>query len=603
MTKISLSSLFVIAALCYWVRCDISYHRIGDVALSARHPTRLVLLWLSQRSLKDSLKWVKNIELPVVQWTRLGERELNELRTHVSRNTKVWVLVPSSDRVQRKELFAKLNATVFRLSLVRFVVALESSERLPYEGFPELSCILVAVNDTAIDVAEDSFRHCDTHRRILTSPSELFENHANDSYATFSGKTLTVGTDITLTTTNVSYSYTRIPESDLLMRTLRDLNATVISYHFKGTGIGEDRLFYKVHLKEVDISLLPGGLMEEQDSLVDVRAINAYRPVTFFSRKGGKVAPRLLNTILSSGHFFTALASCVFLVLVVYLCQTPVLGSTTSLARCILFLFSILVGRGYPEPPPTRSNGTRILVLFWAFGMLSVGSYLQSIITSEVNVPTLERQIRNTDDLLKQAEAKSVLPCLERGSFSERFLKTSTTDIGRTLGNLLENCPSCINTRSGRDGDCITLAVKGTHVYVRVYDVISDMIWRQFGVQASDDSLRFLPCAPIMPKNFPCGAALKRAVAELIEHGLHEKVMSMHLWRILHHFPHSRSGSETSDMAPIDFWDHFLVYAYGVLLACFVFLLEAYGAAFWYRSRARHARKLKARKFAALQKC
>ncbi|KAH9381684.1 hypothetical protein HPB48_022020 [Haemaphysalis longicornis] len=43
----------------------------------------------------------------------------------------------------------------------RFVVALEPGERLPYKEFQELSCILVGVNDTAIDEAEDSFRQCD----------------------------------------------------------------------------------------------------------------------------------------------------------------------------------------------------------------------------------------------------------------------------------------------------------------------------------------------------------------------------------------------------------------------------------------------------------
>ncbi|KAH9381705.1 hypothetical protein HPB48_010524 [Haemaphysalis longicornis] len=107
----------------------------------------------------------------------------------------------------------------------------------------------------------------------------------------------------------------------------------------------------------------------------------------------------------------------------------------------------------------------------------------------------------------------------------------------------------------------------------------------------------------MMPKNFPCGAALKRAVVELTEHGHQEKQMSMLLWKTLHQSPHSRSGYETSPMARIEFWDHFLVYAYGVLLPCVVSLLEAYWAVIRHGGRFRREPRLRERKFAALQKC
>ncbi|KAH9381686.1 hypothetical protein HPB48_011984 [Haemaphysalis longicornis] len=392
------------SALCCCLPRLIAPHRIQDVALSARHPTRLVLLWLNQSAPIHTPKWTKNFELPVLQWTRFGDRELNELRAHVSQNTKIWVLVPWSEEAQREELFSKLNKTVFGLSLVRFVVALEPGERLRYEEFQELSCILIGVNDTAIDVAEDSFRKCDTNRRILKSPSQLFHVHVNDSYTMFNGKKLIVGANGTNTNSNVSYSYTMLPESVLLWETLLKLNATLVPYHFKGTGTGKDRVLYKVNRKKVDISLLPTGLFEEADALIDVRAINAYRSLGFFSREGTRVPPRIFHTIVSSRHLLVAVTVCGFLFLGVYLCQTP--PHRTSLPGCVLFLISILVGRGYPTPPPCRSNGTRILALFWAVGMVFVCTYLQSMITSEVNVPPFQRQLRNSDDLVEQATAR-----------------------------------------------------------------------------------------------------------------------------------------------------------------------------------------------------
>ncbi|KAH9381685.1 hypothetical protein HPB48_010520 [Haemaphysalis longicornis] len=508
------------SALCCCLPRLISPHRIQDVALSARHPTRLVLLWLNQSAPIHTPKWTKNLELPVLQWTRLGDRELNELRAHVSQNTKIWVLVPWSEEAQREELFSKLNKTVFGLSLVRFVVALEPGERLPYEEFQELSCILVGVNDTAIDVAEDSFRKCDTNRRILTSPSQLSHIHTNDSYTMFNSKKLIVVTDVTNTNSNVSYSYTMLPEPVLLWETLLKLNATLVPYHFKGIATGKDRVLYKVHRKKVDISLFPTGLFEEADALIDVRAINAYRSISFFSREGTRVPPRIFHTIVSSCHLLVAVTVCGFLVLGVYLCQTPL--HRTSLPGCVLYLISIVVGRGYPPPPPCRSNGTRILALFWAVGMVFVCTYLQSMITSEVNVPPFQRQLRNSDDLVEQATAKKVLPCVHMASPAEEFIRTSKTAVATTLNSLLENCSSCLKTWSGRDGKCLRLAMLGTHVFISVYGAIGEIYAHQFGVRASEDNFRFSPSALMMPKNFPCGAALKRTVTGLLEHG-HQK--------------------------------------------------------------------------------
>ncbi|KAL1421441.1 hypothetical protein MTO96_004134 [Rhipicephalus appendiculatus] len=413
---------------------------IRDTVVSARHPLNVVLLSLKGTPLKDWNLILKSVQLPVIEWNRLGKEQLKELWAHVNRNRKVWVVVPWSDMKQRSHLFSKLNETVFTLSLVRFVIALQPGEHLPYDQFAELSCILVGVNDTAIDVATDGFRNC-TQRKALLSPAALFDYNSETSYSVFNNRKLITATEITTTTVNVYSRYTRITESILLFNILQSLNATIIPYHFKGSGRGQDRLIFKVLRKEIDLSLFPAGLSEAEDALIDARAINAFRSIVFHSRKGMRVPPRLSQMLLSSGHLFMAIASSALIIVLVYLSQNPLFGSHTSLTKLLLFLFANLVGRGYPEPPPRHSNGTRIVCLFWTIGMLSICAHLQSAITSEVNVPMVERKIKNSDDLLKLAKAKRVFPCLEQSSFSERFIMTTETEVGRVLRELLKGCP------------------------------------------------------------------------------------------------------------------------------------------------------------------
>ncbi|KAL1421443.1 hypothetical protein MTO96_004136 [Rhipicephalus appendiculatus] len=543
---------------------------LRDTVLSARSPLNVVLLSLKGTPPEDWHSILKDVELPVIQWNRLGAEQLHELKVHVSHNRKVWVFVPWSDMKQRSNLFTKLNETVFDLSLARFVFALQPDERLPYDQFAELSCIVVGVNDTAIYVATDGFRNC-TQRRALLSPDALFGYQNNISHSVFNNRTLIIATEATLTTTNVYIHYTRIPESIVLLNILRSLNATIVAYHFKGTGRGQDHLLYKVHKKEIDLSLFPAGLNGEEDALIDARAINAFRSIVFHSRKSMPVSPRLSHMLLSSGHLFMAIGSSAFIIVLVYLFQNRLLGSHTSLTKLFLFLFANLVGRGYPEPPPRRSDGTRIICLFWSIGMLSICAHLQSAITSEMNVP-MERNIKNSDDLLKLSKAKRVLPCLDQSSSTERFIMTSETELSTVLRELLESCRDCVNRKSGRVGTCVDLAKRGTHVYIRVYDALTNMYWDRSGIPASDDSFRFLPSAPMMAKGFPCGPALKRLVVELRERGLEQKTMGMYMWEIMRTLPDAPSNTE--ELAAISFWDHCLIYAGGSLLACVSLILE-----------------------------
>ncbi|KAH8009581.1 hypothetical protein HPB51_018274 [Rhipicephalus microplus] len=534
-----------------------------------------MLLSLKGTPPKDWYSILKSVQVPVIQWNRLGAELLNEIKAHVNHGTKVWVVTPWSDMKQRNLLFSRLNESVFGLSLARFVIALQPGEHLPHEQFAELSCILVGVNDTAIDVATHGYRNC-SQRKALLSPAALFDYNTGTSYSVFNTRKIITVTDVTLVTVGVHHHYSRLPEAVLLLNILQRLNATIIPYHFKGTGMGQDRIIYKIHRKEIDLSLLPAGLNAEADALIDARAINAFRPIVFHSQRAMRVPPRLSHIVLSSCHLLTAIAISAFTVVIVYLFQDRLLGCRTSLIKFLIFLFASLVNQGYPEPPPRRSNVTRIVCLFWVTGMLSICVHLQSAITSDMSAPTVERKIKNCNDLLKLAKAKRVLPCLDQSSYSEWFIRTTTTEVGTVLRELLKGCPDCVNTRSGRYGRCFDLAKRGTHVYIRVYDVVSRMIWDPAGIAASEDSFRLLPNAPMMAKGFPCAPALKRLVVELREHGHDEEKKRTSMWKMARMF--RRALSDTPDLAPISFWDNYLIYAGGTLVACVSFILELFCA-------------------------
>ncbi|KAK8778902.1 hypothetical protein V5799_019761 [Amblyomma americanum] len=544
---------------------------LRDLAEPPCSPSTLVVLWLSAHGASRSPGLLKTLTFPVQQWTAFGEHQMNELKAHVERNKKIWVLAPGTTARERKFLMEKLNTIRLNLSLARFVFELQQGEQLLYEDYPEVACILVGVNSAVVDVAVDGSRQC-SRRRTCSSVRDFCRCEANDSYRIFNGRAMTVVTDIT-TAVNVTHNYERVPESLLLLSTLKDLNASVVPYHFVGAGVGRDRTVNAIHRKAADLSLFPAGLSEDVDAMVDIRAINGFRSLVFFSRKSEQVPPRIMHTILSSGYALAALTCCGFLVLGTYACQ-KLLGSHTSVATCLLFLVSNLVGRGYPPPAPSGSRVTRILVLFWALGVLSFCAYLQSVITSEVNVPAKERKIRNTDDLLKYAKLRQVLPCLELGSASERFIKTSTTDVGRILRDLLDTCgTACVNTRSGMSG-CVALAQRGTHVYVRTYDSMTDITWsrRRFRLAASEDRLRFMPTAPMIPKGSAFGPALKRLVVHLLEHGHLRRYYSVALRKRIVTLPPPPVDSEEATL--ISFWDHFLLYAWGTVLACVALLIE-----------------------------
>ncbi|KAH8009582.1 hypothetical protein HPB51_018275 [Rhipicephalus microplus] len=228
---------------------------LRDTLLSARRPLNVMLLSLKGTPPKDWYSILKSIQVPVIQWNRLGAEQLNELKAHVNSGTKVWVVMPWSDMEQRSHLFSRLNEFVFGLSLARFVIAIQPGEHLPHEQFAELSCILVGVNDTAIDVATDGYRNC-SQRKALLSPAALFDYNTGTSYSVFNTRKLITVTEVTLVTVGVRHHYTRLPEAVLLLNVLQRLNATIIPCHLKETGMGQDRIIYKVHRKEIDLSLV-----------------------------------------------------------------------------------------------------------------------------------------------------------------------------------------------------------------------------------------------------------------------------------------------------------------------------------------------------------
>ncbi|KAH9381687.1 hypothetical protein HPB48_011983 [Haemaphysalis longicornis] len=130
----------------------------------------------------------------------------------------------------------------------------------------------------------------------------------------------------------------------------------------------------------------------------------------------------------------------------------------------------------------------------------------------------------------------------------------------------------------------------GTHVFITVYGAIDEIYAREFGIRANEDHFRFSPSAPMMPKNFPCGAALKRTVTGLLEHGHQQKHTLITLRKIKQTMRHPGDFySANPKMASVSFWETVLVYTSGVLLPCITFLLETYWGRILHRNRFKRA--------------
>lgn len=529
---------------------------------------RVVLCIVDPESAIELAQWFAHLPVPVRVAAELDDPQLRQLKELTARDESAFVVVPRSSDVFRRRIMGVLEGDVFDVSLVRVIFVLEPGESLPYDVFPEASCLVVALTGVVVDVAWDQYRNC--ARRRASSNVPFMDDASSRTWPSLKRRKFTVVTEYTPRPGGVSYNRKTIPEATALFKALLQLNVTVLLKSMFGTRKVESRLYYGIQRKKADISLLPVQLSEEMGSRVYLGAINSFRALAFYSRKGSKTSPHLLPSLLSSGLILASVVFCGLCVTCVYGAQGFLMGRRTGLSGIVLFLTANLLGRGFDLPPSFQYAVTRLLCLLWAFGMMFSCTYLQSVFTSEVSVPTVSRDISTLEDLRRFAQAGKVLPCLERYSYPENFIASSKTGIANLLKQLLQKCPdTCVNSRDMFY--CYRLARTGTHVYLGVYDASMSLFASMFDLAPGEDLLRYSPAAAMTPKSFPHGRALRHLVLVLAQSGtviFEENSLKLNYLR---HYFYSKPHDPP---VPVAFWEHFGLYFCGNLVAAFCFLLE-----------------------------
>lgn len=563
----------MLAAGLHLIAADIPttlYEIAAQGAESVHHSGGTVLLLcLADRgeSEKRLHPWISQLPFGVVVWTHYRTTFFTHLSSKVKRmqsNQRVYVFVPWSSEVQRRDILDRLNSHIFDIPLVRVLFALGPAETLPYDAFPEVSCIAVVVNGTAVDAAFDGYRNCT--RRKLVSAGQVFEGHINNGWSSLRGIRITAVTEYSYRHGVPPIPYTRIPESIALRSALHHLNVTINSRKIVADGNNRYTLIRAIQTKEADLSLLPGGLSEEYSGLY-LGAVNGFRPLGFLSRRGTKVAPSLLMALSSSLPILACVVLSGALVTCTYSFQKLIMRRHTCSSTMVLYLVSNSLGKSSAMPASSSNSVTRILCLFWAFGMFSICAYFQCVFTSTMNAPTVARAIASTRDLQKHLQEGKIRPCLQKGSFAEKFVIYSSTDIAKSLRNSLKKCPrSC--AAANAESYCQALARNGTHVFITVYDT-AIASWYHTYLSSATDSLRFFPSACPTPKSFSCGRSVRLLVITLAETGAVFSELRSMLRTRQFHLP----LPQDTEMS-ISFGEHVFIYIYGTIMATLVFIFE-----------------------------
>lgn len=539
----------------------------GELVRSLSASKRPTVILLPAELGPNEVGPINELPVPVEIWSVLGKPQLTLIRERTANNRKMDVIVPWSTQRQIRDILESLRSDIFSYSLARFIFMLGEEAAPPYETYPEVSCIVVVLRNTVADVPWDGYRNC--ARRRTTTLADLFKEDPARTWSSLKGRSFDVVTRYSIKTAASSHHYAMIPESVTLLKSLRQLNVTVNAREPVGTGTEYGLLIRVIQRKEADLSLLPSSLSEKDNAIVHLGAVNGFRKLAFYSRKSTIVVPGLLQSLSSSLLTFAAIFFCALLVTGTHILQVTVARRRTSCHQMVLFLLSNVLGKGYAIPVPSTTATTRVLCLFWAFATVSLCAYLQSVFTSEMSVPAASRLIKSMDDLKKYAEAGKILPCIEENSYMHRFIAFSTKGVGYTLNRLLRKCPgTCVNTKDRLH--CFALTKKGTHVYLRLYDPVMSTTHELFGLAPGTDFFRYNPSAIPSPKSFPYNHALRHFVHTLAETGaVHRQQREM--LRVLR----AKQPLPAPDPAvPVSFWDHFVIYACGNLVAFFFFLLE-----------------------------
>lgn len=521
----------------------------------------VAILWLPDLSVEYP-PWLRNLRHSVKVWTSFGKPELRELQHQTEENSKMTVVVPHSSERQRRRLFEHLREHIASLALVRVVFVLRDEEELPYQDYPNVSCIAVALKQSGMDAPLDGYHNCS--QRMTLSANHVSAPSRKPHWEVFNGRTLNLAVDFELIQIGITFFYTDYSESLALVSGLRACNATLLLHKYVERGTDYINMYFALREKMYDIWLARALVAEIESKLVYLGAVNSFTVFTFFSQKGVVLSPRVMESMAIQRRLLLALGLIVAMVMALYIVQGRLMKRRTNISRIAFFLVANIIGKGYALPASPEPV-VRILCSFWMIGIISFSIYLQSAFTSEAVAPRLHRKLATVEDVEKMVEAGKILPCVVKHGPAQMILANATGILLR-LRKILENCDDCLQDHTS----CLTLASKGTHILLRENDPAYRPIPPKYNLAPAEDCFRTYVGATVTAKAFPFNQGLRHLVLRLIEAGANY----FEERRLIRQHSYNRTDRPARPSINTQMNDPIVIYGFGIAIAVLSFMLE-----------------------------
>lgn len=247
------------------------------------------------------------------------------------------------------------------LPLVRLLFVIKSGDPIPNDHFGNVSCALIFVNETTIDVPEDSYRNCS--KRVAMEADQIFRTGKTRGWALLKGKSIIGLKKYVDQTSGNSFAYTSIAYGRALLDSMEHINVTVIPFisdtPYERQYPKIDQMLMDAVYKKFDLSFLSWSLDEAYQNLSDGSAVTLFGAVTFHTVKARRRQPSLrygsgtLSMTCCLGMFAVT-------ILAIHFLRGRILKCSTGVSSVALLLYASIFGQ-YPKHPRALRNTTTII--------------------------------------------------------------------------------------------------------------------------------------------------------------------------------------------------------------------------------------------------
>ncbi|KAH6936835.1 hypothetical protein HPB50_023352 [Hyalomma asiaticum] len=267
--------------------------------------------------------------------------------------------------------------------------------------FPIPACQAVIITSANIDAPEDRFLRCESRRQL--NVSLIFTEPKPEGRYPVGKNLRIIASEKSRTTAHRSHE----PQVFALTDAYRALNNTV-DVTIEGT-------WSDVRSKRVDLHLSPVG---SAFLLVDGLYTGAqYSPVQlcFFTSHRKVTALTFMDSWISLFWLAAILVAAVSVVTLYTKLRSRILfgnGRLHPRLRIMMFFAATFLGKGHSFSPADTSAFRNVATSAWVLGMMVLGNYLQSSITSIRTTPATVKNIKSFAELFRLIQHGAVCPCL-----------------------------------------------------------------------------------------------------------------------------------------------------------------------------------------------